>query len=302
MKTVGMFIRNTLLLFSVFLTSSCFASATKSEIILIGSTPGDELIKTMLTIPAEVKVDFIRWNLIFDGNAAFVLDITYGESKPNTLGFISDKKQTIQGTYRIVKNQEPNRFKEVYQLKSVDLSDIVSLVKINENLFHILTPHNQLMVGNGGWSYSLNRKVPVDPGKILIASPKLNDKSLQLVFEGRTPYKEIAKDHPEMNTNPSLFKMKWKLILKRDSVTNLPTSCSIRNVVDNRSRDVSGRWTIINGTATNPEAIIYKIQVDNLADPILFFAGDGNVLFFLGKNNKPLIGNADFSYTMNRRI
>lgn len=302
MKTVGMFIRNTLLLFSVFLTSSCFASATKSEITLIGSTPGDELIKTMLTIPTEVKVDFIRWNLIFDGNAAFVLDITYGESKPNTLGFISEKKQTIQGTYRIVKNQELNRFKEVYQLKSVDLPDIVSLVKINENLFHVLTPHNQLMVGNGGWSYSLNRKTPVDPGEILIASPKLNDKSLQLVFEGRTPYKEIAKDHPEMNTNPSRFKMKWKLILKRDSVTNFPTTCIIRNIVDDHSRYVSGKWTIINGTATIPDAIIYRIQVDNLADPILFFAGDGNVLFFLDKNNQPLVGNADFSYTMNRRI
>jgi hypothetical protein len=157
------------------------------------------------------------------------------------------------------------------------------------------------MVGNGGWSYSLNRKVPVDRGEILISSPKLNDKSLQLVFEGRTPYKEIAKDHPEMNANPSRFKMKWKLILKRDSVTYLPTTCSIRNVVDNQSRDVSGKWTIIHGTATNPDLIIYKIEVDNLADPILLLAGD-DVLFFLGKNNQPLVGNADFSYTMNRRI
>ena len=301
MKTVQIFIRNTLLLWSVFLTSSCFASATKSEIILIGSTPGDELIKTMLKIPAEAKVDFIRWSLILDGSA-FVLDITYGESKPNTLGFISDSKQTFKGTYRIVKNQELNRFKEIYQLRSIDLPDIVPLVKINENLFHILTPHNQLMVGNGGWSYSLNRKTPVESGEILISSPKLNNKSLQLDFEGRTPCKEIAKEHPEMNTNPSRFKMKWKLILKRDSVTNLPTTCIIRNIVDNQSRYVSGKWTIINGTATNPDAIIYRIQVDNLADPILFLAGDGNVLFFLDKNNQPLVGNADFSYTMNRRI
>src|SRR5690606_23546157 len=101
-----------------------------------------------------------------------------------------------------------------------------------------------LMVGNGGWSYSLNRESPVDSGKILISSSVSEDKSLQLVFDGRTPCQEIAAEHPEMNASPSCFKLKWRLILNRDSVTHLPATCIIRKVVDNEPRDISGKWTI----------------------------------------------------------
>src|SRR5680860_669477 len=128
MTTLKTIIRNSLLLMCIFLTVSCSARDIKPKIILIGSTPGDESIKTMLTIPAETDVDFIRWNLILDDKNAFVLDIAYGESKPNTLEFKSDGKQTIKGTYLIVKNQEENRFKEIYQLKSNDLPEIISMV------------------------------------------------------------------------------------------------------------------------------------------------------------------------------
>jgi hypothetical protein len=182
------------------------------------------------------------------------------------------------------------------------LPGIISKVKINENLFHILTPQGELMIGNGGLSYSLNRNASIDSGEILIASPKPDDKSVRLIFEGRTPCQEIASEHPEMNIGSSCFKLKWKLILNRDSVTYLPTTCTIRTVVNNQPCDVTGRWTIIKGTATNVEAIIYKIHADNLAEPISLFLGDENVLFFLDKNNIPLMGNKDFSFTMNKRV
>lgn len=302
MATAKILIRNAFLLVYVILAVRCSAGDNKPKIILIGSTPGDQPIKTMLTIPAETKVDFIRWNLVLADKNDFVLDIVYGESKPNTLDFKSEGKRTIKGKYLIERNQDENRFKEIYQLKSNDLPEIISIVKINENLCHILTPKNQMMIGNGGWSYSLNRKTPVDPGEILFSSPKLNDKSLQLIFEGRTPCQEIATEHPEMNAGQSCFKIKWRLILNRDSITHEPTTCTIRNIVNNQPRDVRGNWTIIKGTATNTDAIIYRIQVDNLAEPVLFLLGDEEVLFFLDKDYNPLTGNRDFSFTMNKRI
>lgn len=95
--------------------------------------------------------------------------------------------------------------------------------------------------------------------------------------------------------------IKWRLILNRDSLTYEPTTCSIRNIVDNEPRDISAKWEIITGTETNPDAIIYKIKVDNLDEPILLFAADDNVLFFLDKHMKPIIGNKDFSFTMNKK-
>ena len=40
-------------------------------IAFYGSTPGDEFIKSLLTIPADNKIDFIRWNLILNPNEWF---------------------------------------------------------------------------------------------------------------------------------------------------------------------------------------------------------------------------------------
>jgi len=301
MTTLKTFFRNTLLLLCVLLSASCSATSTTSEIILIGSTPADEFVKTMLTIPAETKVDFIRWNLRLDDKNSFVLDIAYAESQPNTLDFKGGgEKLTIKGTFTV---SEGNNFKEVYHLKSSSLPTEIPLVKLNENLFHLLTPQNQLILGNGGWSYSLNRKNPIDTDEILISSTISDDKSLQLVFDGRTPCQEIAVEHPEMNASQSCFKLKWRLILNRDTVTYLPTTYTIRKVVDNKLRDdVSGKWTIIKGTVTNPDVIIYKIELDKSAESISFLVGDENVLFFLDKNNEPFIGNEDFSFTMNKKI
>jgi hypothetical protein len=104
-----------------------------------------------------------------------------------------------------------------------------------------------------------------------------------------------------MKASDACFKIKWKLTLMRDSVTYQPTTCIIRNIVDNQPRDIMGRWEIVMGTATNPHAIMYKITVYNLAEPILLFAGDDNVLFFINKHHEPMIGNKDFSFTVNQK-
>lgn len=266
---------------------------------LIGSTPGDEHVKTMLAIPAETKVDFIRWNVTLGIKQDFVLDIHYGESQPNTLGFKGNgEKKTFKGTYSV---SESIDFKEVYHLNCAGFPTEITIAKLSENLYHLLTPQGRLLIGNGGWSYTLNRKYPDHPAEISVATRSTAaDKSLQLIFEGRTPCQEIAGEHPEMMASASCFKIKWRLVLHRDSITLQPTTCTIRNIVDNQPRDVPGKWEVIHGTATNPHAIIYSIQADNLTGPMLFFSGDENILFFLDRNYVPMIGNADFSFTMNR--
>lgn len=281
-------------------------SCTADNRNFVGSTPGDGLIKSMLSIPATTTVDFINWQLELKEEAtapnSFKLSIHFGASQPNTLGFINGgEKQTFEGTFTVAKNENSEIGSEIYRLKSKNLPKEISLLKISENLLHLVTAQNQLMVGNGGWSYSLHRKERVGSNKMLISSSVRAEKSLQLIFDGRTPCREMTTAYPEMKADASCFKLKWKLVLNRDSLTLLPTTCSIRNVVDNQPRDIAGTWTIINGTATNPQAIIYKIQVDRLAEPILFFAADENVLFFIDQNYQPLIGNENFSFAMNKR-
>lgn len=303
MTTLISFSRAAIPWLSFFLSVSCTPKAMTSEIVLVGSIPGDEIIKSMLSISADTKIDFMKWHLKLDSKNSFVLDLVFGESQPNTLGFKSgSEKRTIKGTFTLSEKEENSNFQEIYHLKSNGLPEKISLVKLNQNLFHLLTPQNKLMAGNGGWSYSLNRKDIVSSDEILFSSTISDDKSIQLVFEGRTPCQEIAAEHPEMNAGQSCFKLKWRLILNKDSVTHQPTTCAIRNIVNNQPRDISGKWKIIYGTETNPDAIIYKIEADNLAEPILLLVGDENVLFFLDKDKKPIIGNEDFSFTLNKKI
>lgn len=290
-----------ILLMFIGLATSCSAIANESEIELVGSTPGDEPIKSMLSISATTQVDFIKWNLKLSDNT-FELDIVYGESQPNTLGFKGGgETSSFRGLLVIDKSPENKHFREVYQLKIKGFAEPLSLVKINETLFHILTSDNQLMVGNGGWSYSLNRTNSIPLKKALISSAVSDEKAMQVIFDGRTPCQEISAEHPEMNASAACFKLKWKLTLNRDSITNASTTCVIRKVVDNQPQDVTGKWTIIYGTKENPDVIIYKIETDHGA-PISFLAGDDHVLFFLDKNGNPFVGNEHFSFTLNRRL
>lgn len=299
MKAIKVFFQNAILMVTLLLLSAC--SAANNGVNLVGSTPGDNSIKSALSIPLDHEVDFIRWNLELANNDTFDLNIEYGESQPNTLGF---KKggftQTIRGSYSIIKDHRSG-FKEVYGLISNDLAETIFLAKLNENIYHFLTSDYQLMVGNGGWSYSLNRAEPIEAEGILIASQISDDEALELVFEGRTPCQEFKKEYPEMKASSECFKIKWKLVLHKDSITDKPSTCTIRNIVDNQPRDVSAKWEILKDAVAHPNATIYRIMVDNLAKPLLLMKGDGNVLFFLDGNKNPFVGNDDFSFTLNRR-
>lgn len=310
MKSLKLFLTHTLILLCSLFTTSCFGSDDSSEIVFVGSTPGDELIKSILTIPSDTKVDFIMWNLRLNTTNAnqnsFLLDIILGEAQPNTRGFKGGgEKYSFKGTYTVSKSWDNNISKEVYHLKSSKLPTEIVMIKINDNIFHLLTPQNQLMIGNGGWSYTLNRKDPINStGLISMAnySSIVNDTSLQVVFDGRTPCQEISAEHPEMKASQSCFKLKWRLILNRDSISHFPTTYTIRKVVDNEPGDISGKWTIIKGTALNPDVIIYQIEPDKPEESISFLVGDNNVLFFLKKNNALYVGNEDHSYTLNKKI
>lgn len=275
-----------------------------SDITFIASTPGDSLIKSMLAIPNNVKVDFIRWDLALkeSGNASgiFFLDISYGESKPNTLGFIDERKMVLKGKYTVKKNLN----KDIHHLQGDRHGVSLMLSKINDNLFHILTPDSKLMIGNGGWSYTLNRKDPL--GNVSAAafrlddtSKILNDTSRQLVFEGRSPCKEFAEQYG-LDVNSPCIKLKWGLVLYKDPITLLPTTYKLRKIL-RQPADTEGKWRILKGIKNNPDAIIYQLDPDIPEKSFSFLAGDENILFFLDRNESLYVGDSNFSYTLNRR-
>ena len=120
-----------------------------------GSTPCDAWIKSELKINDSSPCEFQKWELLFDKDQ-FTLSVRYGMSKPNTNGFQNNgTSMEIKGSFVIV-NPSGNR-KTIYRLSSASFKSPLMLLKLDNNLFHILDDKQSLLVGNGGFSYSLNR-------------------------------------------------------------------------------------------------------------------------------------------------
>jgi hypothetical protein len=291
-----------------FVFYSCEAQTKNySDITLVGSTPGEEQIKSLLTIPADTKVDFIRWNIILkDANSSkrtFSLSINYGEGLPNTPGFINGGEiKSLDGEYT-VSHVNGNINLDVYHLVSRKLPVGLSIVKVNDNIYHFLTLQKQLMIGTGGWSYTLNRKEPLTEVTsaipTLIKFSELPRDTAQIIFEGRTPCQEIAREN-KLSVIANCYKLKWKLVLNKDPKTSQPTTYALYSTM-NRQAPQTGKWIIKKGVRSNSDAIIYQLDPDKPEQSISLLLGDENVLFFLNKQNQFLTGNADFSYTLNRR-
>ncbi len=279
------------------------------DLALTASTPGDSLIKSLLGIPNETLCDFIRWDLSLKTGqqdaGTFSLKIRFGVSQPNTLGFKGGgESRSLQGKWEIRPNPDKNVKGAIYRLECVQWESALSFVKISENLFQILTPDNTLMVGNGGWSYTLNRKNPT-PGDAA-ALPQFVDPMVvsgkfpaEVIYDGRTPCREIAERY-KVPVEGDCIKLKWRLTLYRDPETGAPAGYSINRIQFQRAVG-QGNWAIVRGTAESEGAVIYQLDPEKPGPSLAFLAADENVLFFLDQNKQLLTGNGDFSFTLNRK-
>jgi hypothetical protein len=115
------------------------------------------------------------------------------------------------------------------------------------------------------------------------------------VFVGRTPCQEFLKEL-NMEERPECTKRKMSVTLYQDSVTHTPTTYETRGMGKWSGK---GKWHIIQGTPTDPRATVFQLDLD-VNTSLFLLKGDNNVLFILDKNKNFLVGNADFSYTLNR--
>ena len=92
-----------------------------------------------------------------------------------------------------------------------------------------------------------------------------------------------------------------KLKLNRDATTLLPTTYNLRSA-RHHANDTIGNWTIIKGYGLNPEAVVYQLDPDKPSKSLFFLVGDENVLFFIDKKQQLLVGDNNFSFTLNRRL
>lgn len=118
------------------------------------------------------------------------------------------------------------------------------------------------------------------------------------VYDGRTPCRELSIQLDEPKP-PECIKIKWRLRMFKDKATGTTGTYELQGFIYKKETPLLGKWHIIKGTAANPEAIIYQLDREG-RPPLLLQQCDDNVLYFLDKDKKLLVGNRDFSYTLNK--
>ena len=265
---------------STLLIVSCGSS---KENTYTASTPADALIRSFLGIPLSDSVDFIRWKLLIR-DKEYQLQCNYGIGKNNTNGFINGGKQ-------IELNGALKREKNYYQLQSANKT--LKVVELNPNLLHLLNDDNSLLVGNGGWSYTLNNINPSGTDQVSI-TPQPAVLKDSMAFEGRTPCNVPGILEP----GKECYKLKWYIVLYANAEKNKPCNYRVLGTTWRKEGGRTGKWKIIAGKNGR---IIYQLNDDKGNGFMYLLKLDENVLGFTDTNGKLLVGDEDFSYTLNRR-
>jgi hypothetical protein len=247
-----------------------------------GSTPAGPVVKSFLGIPLADSVDFIRWKLVLEDNQ-YRLSCHYGIGKPNTNGFINGgKKLELKGELKKEKN--------IYKLRNA--GRVLSIAELNQDLLHFLGPENRLLIGNGGWSYTINNISPNPSNKVnLNAKPTAIKDSLAL--QGRTPC-GVPGIIP---AGTHCYKLKWYIVLYPNAEKNNSGRYRLLGTGWRAEGGLRGTW---NRHSSSEGHITYQLNDEHGKAFIYLLKLDENVLAFTDAQGKLLVGNEDFSYALNR--
>ncbi len=266
---------------AILLSINC---AYGKEKTYTGSTPAGIVVRNFLDIPLTDSVDFIRWKFIITDNQ-YQLQCNYGINKPNTNGFINNgKKIELSGLFSKEKNW--------FRLQNGD--KVLQLAQLNENLLHLLDEANKLLVGNGGWSYTLNNITPIISDQLSI-TPEPTVIKDSMAFEGRSP----CKIPGVVPAGTDCYKLKWLIFLYGNAAANKPGTYKVLGTPYRQEGGRTGNWEIITGKNSS---IIYQLN-DEKGNPMLrLLKLNENILVFTDTSGQLLSGDEDFSYTLNKRF
>jgi hypothetical protein len=265
----------------IFAAFSFFCLTARSQ-NFIGSTPANAAVKSFLGIPLSDSVDFIRWKLNINAEK-FDLSCNYGIGKPGTNGFIDGGKHVgFSGLTRMEKSYFILRHE----------NKMLWLIQINQDLLHLLDSQKKLLIGNGGWSYTLNNFAPSH-------SPINNLRSLPMVirdstvFDGRTPC-----GVPDIIEPGKLcYKLKWRIVLYANAAYPGDGRYRVLGTGLRAEGGRKGNWTRIN---SRDEKIMYELKDSDGNGWLYLQQLDDHILIFSDRSGKLLVGDEDFSYTLNR--
>ena len=271
--------------------------------IFFGTSPCAEFVRPKLQIPTGENCDRIKWQLRLIDSGKYYLQHEWGYHVDNRT-YLKRGTINLDGTWKIAKGRAGDPTGVVVQLDP-DNPNSISLASIDPDILHLLDPNKNLALGDSGASYTLSR---VARSSVLPSGTQGmttdSDVAAQVNFSGRSPCQEIAKEmkHP---VAADCFKLKWSVDLFRDPRTLAPTTYRLRGTLyRNETRGTEtireGKWKVTKGTKTDPNAIVYELDAFGSDGPIYLLKADHKILFFLANDRSLLVGDDNFSYTLNR--
>jgi len=168
----------------------------------------------------------------------------------------------------------------------------LKLAELNANLLHILNKDNTLLIGGAGWSYALNNMAPTATNQINLTAKQSVLKD-SIVFQGRT----LCGDFSINRQSQNCIKMKWLIVFYVNK--NEPTTYLLNrsNMLPLEYPGKKGTWKIITG---KDRRIIYELTPNKGTNSTYLLKLDEGVFIFTDAKGNLLVGNHDFSYTLNR--
>ena len=268
-----------LFFFLCILTCSCTFG---KEMNYTASTPAGHIVRDFLKINQLDSIDFIRWKLKIIDLKEFHLSCSYGISKPNTNGFMNEKKLSLEGAV--------NFSDGIFTLNNN--GKLLSMQVLDNNIMHLLNKDGTMMVGNAGWSYTLNsiNQVPALEVKLKTKNISFTD---SIVFEGRTPCRGI-EELMIGKTTSECYKKKWLVCLYKFDVTVGAGMYKIGSSVGAKT----GRWKL---KSSGTGKTVYSLDLNN-GNTLDLLHTDKNIVYILDQKGGIMVGDHDFSYSLNRRI
>jgi len=164
-------------------------------------------------------------------------------------------------------------------------------VELNADLLHLLNADNSLLVGNGGWSYTLGITPSGTDQVSITAEPTVFKDSI--AFEGRTPCKV-----PGVIANGSFcYKIKWYVILYANAQMNKPGSYKILGTPWRTEGGRTGNWKIIAGKKGR---IVYQLNHSN--GNLYLLKLDEHILVFTDAQGKTSGGRRRFQLYFEQQV
>jgi hypothetical protein len=274
-------------------------SQTNSTGTFVGTTPASAELLEFFGAPAGTDAALVEWSLSLTSSFEYTLHASYGQTQPNFPGFQRDRHEVDRkGTWTARKGTKWSPSEDV-----IDLGGL-AFVRVGPCVLHILSADLSLMTGRGSSSFSLNRTDAAEPagdpslpsllgpqGSYTI-SPLSTGPTVYGVFEGRTPCQAVSRLLAR-TVAPGCPKLKFRLTLYQNPDDLRPTTFKLEGTLY-RSDRVEGPFTI------SDKAVI-TLEGPNRTTLISLLKVSDDAVMFLDQSGNLLVGNASFSYTLERR-